>query len=641
MGDGLQNMEGASQHVRPSRQANNSPIPQRQGNSQKSLVKGKNGQIKSQKFAKGGRGASFANCQKNTYPDQGRARGGQYPLRKRGFTDKRPPTQGLRQTERFNPLAVQDGEMQHDYNIHATSKKDSTSLNYLLNFTYAPLQQTHHVWSGRRKAGGKWNQYNKEQFLQANCQFVVHAGGNYTVNFVDPDVIVDWELIEQVRVRCREMPSCPICLYPPTAAQITRCGHIYCWSCILHYLSLSGKTWRKCPICYESIHQKDLKSVMAVAECTYSIGQEITMTLMKRAKDSLLTMPNMKWSERTSIPQLSSDEVEMQFSKLLIASPLDILNQIMDNYRIELKNQLIEVENDKSGEEEFVKLAIEQFEEREKKLLDICDKEPKVISTDSGETSNPILVPLLEDTSGTMSTQGESVDKLVNKDCIREALPSGAENSSNEVVPCHISISSGDSTCSSLSSENAQFYYFYQAEDGQHIFLHPINARCLIKEYGSLEHCPQTIAGNIVEMECHTQTEELRRRFRYLRHLPLTCEFVICELDLKQPVVSWGTLSYFKDDLCKRRLRRQKKAKEEARHDNKCKSKMTSFTGIKQPQTENVTIETPNLDSEQDFPQQVASSPTVWIASSPRTQGPWSNAGRDQENVAFGTSFAK
>jgi hypothetical protein len=76
------------------------------GNSQKSLVKGKNGQIKSQKFGKGGRGASFANCQKNTCPDQGRARGGQYPLRKRGFADKRPPTQGLRQTERFNPVSV-------------------------------------------------------------------------------------------------------------------------------------------------------------------------------------------------------------------------------------------------------------------------------------------------------------------------------------------------------------------------------------------------------------------------------------------------------------------------------------------------------------------------------------------------------
>ena len=45
---------------------------------------------------------------------------------------------------------------------------------------------------------------------------------------------------------------------------------------------------------------------MAVTECAHSIGQEITMTLMKRAKDSVFALPKMKWSEQTSIPQLSS-----------------------------------------------------------------------------------------------------------------------------------------------------------------------------------------------------------------------------------------------------------------------------------------------------------------------------------------------
>ena len=473
---------------------------------------------------------------------------------------------------------------------------------------------------------------------------MVPSSGDYAVNMVDPDIIVDWELIEQVRVRCREMPSCPICLYPPTAAQMTRCGHIYCWSCILHYLSLSEKTWRKCPICYESIHKKDLKSVMAVAECTHSIGQEITMTLMKRAKDSVFALPKIKWSEQTSIPLLSCDEVQMQFSKLLTATPLEILREIMAKDRSELKSQLAEVESDQSGEEEFVKLAIEQFEERERKLLEIYEKEPKISSSsDSGEASNPST--LLEDISGNIGAQGEIVDKTesVDKVCVCEALPnSSADNPSNDDATSRFSISSDDSVCSSLSPEITQFYYFYQAEDGQHIFLHPINARCLIKEYGSLEHCPQTIVGNIVEMECHTQTEELRRRFRYLRHLPLTCEFAICELDLKPPVVSWQTLKCFKDDLRKRRLRRQKKAKEEAKHDNKCRSKMTAFTGITELQTKDVPEETPNLDSEQEFPQQVGSSPNVWIASSPPTHGPWSNTLTvDQEKEPVGTSFAK
>ena len=37
-----------------------------------------------------------------------------------------------------------------------------------------------------------------------------------------------------------EIPECPICLYPPKAAKMTRCGHVFCWCCILHYLKLVG-----------------------------------------------------------------------------------------------------------------------------------------------------------------------------------------------------------------------------------------------------------------------------------------------------------------------------------------------------------------------------------------------------------------
>jgi len=45
------------------------------------------------------------------------------------------------------------------------------------------------------------------------------------------------------------------------------------------------------------------------------------------------------------------------------------------------------------------------------------------------------------------------------------------------------------------------------AADGQHIYLHSVNARCLAREYGSLEHCPQTITATIVEKESVFVTE--------------------------------------------------------------------------------------------------------------------------------------
>lgn len=43
--------------------------------------------------------------------------------------------------------------------------------------------------------------------------------------------------------------------------------------------------------------------------------------------------------------------------------------------------------------------------------------------------------------------------------------------------------------------------------DGQHVYLHPVNVRCLIHEYGSLERCPETITATVVEIDGFTVTE--------------------------------------------------------------------------------------------------------------------------------------
>lgn len=39
--------------------------------------------------------------------------------------------------------------------------------------------------------------------------------------------------------------------------------------------------------------------------------------------------------------------------------------------------------------------------------------------------------------------------------------------------------------------------------------------------------------------------QDIRQRHRYLCHLPLTCEFSICELALKPPIISKETLDLF------------------------------------------------------------------------------------------------
>ena len=61
------------------------------------------------------------------------------------------------------------------------------------------------------------------------------------------------------------------------------------------------------------------------------------------------------------------------------------------------------------------------------------------------------------------------------------------------------------------------------ADDGQQMFLHPVNVRCLLREYGSLEASPPAITATVVEVEghavtevnTHTNTRQQRWRSRY------------------------------------------------------------------------------------------------------------------------------
>lgn len=65
---------------------------------------------------------------------------------------------------------------------------------------------------------------------------------------------------------------------------------------------------------------------------------------------------------------------------------------------------------------------------------------------------------------------------------------------------------------SSRFSKKAAIFFFSLplhgvAEDGQQMFLHPVNVRCLLREYGSLENSPHSISATVVEIEGHTVNE--------------------------------------------------------------------------------------------------------------------------------------
>uniref|UniRef100_A0A2K6SAM1 E3 ubiquitin-protein ligase RNF10 n=1 Tax=Saimiri boliviensis boliviensis TaxID=39432 RepID=A0A2K6SAM1_SAIBB len=533
------------------------------------------------------------------------------------------------------------------------------NLNHLLNFTFEPRGQMGHFegsghgsWGKRNKWGHK--PFNKELFLQANCQFVVSEDQDYTAHFADPDTLVNWDFVEQVRICSHEVPSCPICLYPPTAAKITRCGHIFCWACILHYLSLSEKAWSKCPICYSSVHKKDLKSVVATESHQYVVGDTITMQLMKREKGVLVALPKSKWMN-VDHPIHLGDEQHSQYSKLLLASKEQVLHRVVLEEKVALEQQLAEEKH--TSESCFIEAAIQELKTREEALSGLAGSRGEVTGGVSALEQLVLMAPLAkesvfqprkvsvllqqgvleylsafdEETMKVCSLDAPSgplaLSLVEEEEAVSEPEAEGLPGACDDLELANDNLKEGTICTESSQQEpitkpgfthlsSSPCYYFYQAEDGQHMFLHPVNVRCLVREYGSLEKSPEKISATVVEIAGYSMSEDVRQRHRYLSHLPLTCEFSICELALQPPVVSKETLEMFSDDIEKRKRQRQKKAREERRRERRIEMEENKKQG-KYPE---VHIPLENL---QQFP-----AFNSYTCSSDSTLGPTSTEGQ-------------
>ncbi|XP_043281538.1 RING finger protein 10 [Venturia canescens] len=460
--------------------------------------------------------------------------------------DKRPKPKGLYHGGAKEDTKVEEEEVAELGSVMVPGSKKQ-NLNHLLNFHYAPRDVTTNSggWTytrgdptenKRRLPLIHRHKYNKEQFLQANCQFVVKDNANYSAHLADPDTLVDWNLIEQIRMYSSGRLSCPICLYPPVAGKMTRCGHVYCWPCILHYLALSDKAWRKCPICYESVHKSDLKSFVEVSQNHLGVGDEVKLRLMRRERGSLIAVPVCE-TETTlptnfaSVAEANSREI---YSKLLLASVSDVMD-IIESERVQLRLEL--TEDPKSPENCFVEQALADLASREQQVFGVI-KSTK--SDDENPNGNELTV---ENPTETINdTAGDSG----NTDSVQDRTP-------ESLGPQALS----------------KFFYFYQAMDGQHLYLHAMNIKMLELQYGNLENCPRTIWGKILEKEVGSFSEELRRRMRYLHHLPLTCTFEIAEIELGPPLITDEVRGYFAEQVGNREKRRRRRERDERKREKK------------------------------------------------------------------------
>ncbi|CAK8691659.1 unnamed protein product [Clavelina lepadiformis] len=453
------------------------------------------------------------------------------------------------------------------------------NLNHLLKFTFDDEEAVHapsRIYS--KSYGGGSSVFNKEKFIQANCQLVLKEGGDYSVYSADPDAVIVWENIEKVNMWSRESPSCPICLFPPYAARITKCGHMFCWPCILHYLALDDKSWRKCPICHEAVKKEHLKSVNVYEDKSYDVQSVIMMKLMKRFRGSILSLPGR--AEESSCEEASymlDDKLtawDQRRMKYLVTTSSQVLTDIVKKDKEQLEFKLA-VETDEL-ERTFIESALEMCSAKENALLQNLQQSHDKCKVENDE-----------------KCQDETAEDVKASSCsddvINDVTYAGASQCTDEVVKEH-------NKSLDTATNNTHIYYFYQAADGQHIYLHPINIKCLLQQYGSFKNCPSELSVKILELDRYTMNEVLRKRHRYLSHLPLSLEFCIAEVDLRPPVVSIATLNVFREELEHHASKRRRKARDE----KKILRKMQNEAMRKQGKYPAARI---SLESQQQFPQ--------------------------------------
>ncbi|KAL5154415.1 RING finger protein 10 [Glycine soja] len=466
-------------------------------------------------------------------------------------------------------------------------KAQTVNGNYLLNFQYDPISRSQPRGpppppTTRRHR--KRKPYSKDLFLQANYKFTVLGSGNYSPESMDPDKMLQWEDIICVTYLTPFSVQCPICLEYPLCPQITSCGHIFCFPCILQYLLMGeedhkGDSWKRCPLCFVMISAKDLYTVHITNVKQYQVRDNAEFTFLTRKKDSFTL--SLKNKQETNITSRANEDICDPFSKFTLTSDVDLSVRHaisdLDGWLARADSGLV----DDLEKLPYVCAAMQQLEQRKRywselrshdsekssKLNDYEHQIPSTVanSVDSDDEncsngSRTSSSDFLDQNKVMMldkSTAGICLDQKldVEKELIEQEMNLSSSYEEKNDIQRHSSGVVGD------VKENDS-YSFYQAADGQHLILHPLNMKCLLHHYGSYDMLPHRISGRILQLESVTQSEAIRRRYRFLSHFPLTTTFQLCEVDLSE-MLPPEAFSPFMDEIKKRANQRKQLAKKE------------------------------------------------------------------------------
>ncbi|KAH7373103.1 hypothetical protein KP509_17G037400 [Ceratopteris richardii] len=344
--------------------------------------------------------------------------------------------------------------------------------------------------------------FDKELFLQANFRFLVSDFGDYLLNSLDPDKRLQWEDIVAVSISAPIPIQCPICSeVPPVCPQITSCGHIFCFPCILCFFVMGSNEKNN-----EFFKKKALRTILIDVVHNYCVGSIIPYEKEKGPIDIEQTWAEQAQNEG-AIEHLQSRRSawnEHRASEFISSSP-PVCQRIMAQLSNMKSDSLEQQGQSKEDVVSEIQAAMSELKSKAGWVYENAFSDDE----NSGLTkSRPNKLKYDDARSGETVPLSSSWEEIPNYDTDGAQKMAISKN-------VHLAAKRED------------------GDDGQPLIMHPLNMKCLLEHYGSYEKFPCRLQVRIIEMEAQTQKESLRKRYRYLSHLPLMTNFWFCEVDLR------------------------------------------------------------------------------------------------------------
>ncbi|CAG9328155.1 unnamed protein product [Blepharisma stoltei] len=327
--------------------------------------------------------------------------------------------------------------------------------------------------------------------LSPYCSFAIRLPAEIIQYHTDPNIPLEWETIGMVTRLTTHQFTCPICLdHEFTACRVNRCGHLFCWPCVIRYLWATENQAKRCPICFDPVKGSNLRPMIIKRVEAVQEGNTIEMQLLMREKGKISLFkcgePIQEKVMQSFIDYKSSHAV---FNRITLQ--LDE-RSILEDQKSQLEACLVKTEDS------FERSAIE-------KALEYVGKEIESSHANTNDTRN-------------------TEEPLRNP---------------------------------------SKYYYLYQISDGQPYFLHPLNVKMMLKEYGNFENFPVKITGKVLEIEDTFITEFEIKKLGIFNHIARGATVSQVEIDMRG-ICSYETTRMFDNELHQRaNKRRRLKVKEE------------------------------------------------------------------------------